>query len=258
MPEKDTQGRSIQSDERLFDIIEYIHSEGKVGVTGIAEEFDLSKSTVHGHLTALKRRGYAVKDGQKYRLGLEFLNYGKNIQSSYDIYNIAKEKVDYLAEETGERAWYMVEENGLAYYLIGAGGDHPVHLPVQMGQSAHLHTRAAGKSILAHLPEKRIEAIIDRHGIPAETENAITEKESLIAELDEIRDQGYAINNEESFSGVYAIAAPIVDDEDNVRGSLSISGPKNRLSTEQKEAELIDTILGATNEIEINLRSYSV
>lgn len=257
MTEKSTQGRSIQSDERLFDIIEYIRSEKKAGVTEIAQELNLSKSTVHGHITALKRRGYAVKDGQEYRLGLEFLNCGKNIQHSYDIYDIAKEKVDYLAEETGERVWYMVEENGLAYYLIGAGGEHPVNLPVQMGQSAYLHSRAAGKSILAHIPQDRAEEIIDRHGLPAETENTITDKEDLFTELEEVQKQGYGINDAETFDGVYAIGAVILDNHRNVEGALSISGPKNRIDVDERKKELIDMITGTTNEIQINLRSRS-
>lgn len=252
------QGRTIQSDERLFDIIECIHEEGKIGVTEVAATLDMSKSTVHGHLTALRRRGYAVKDGGKYRLGLEFLNYGKDIQNSYDIYEIAQEKVDHLAAETGERTWYMVEENGLAYYLAGAGGEHPVHLPVQMGQGAYLHSRSAGKAMLAELSRDRVEEIISRHGLLAETENTITDRDALFAELEDVRENRYGINDEESFSGVYAIGAAVHDEDGNVRGALSISGPKNRLNTEERRRELINTILGATNELEINLRSYSM
>lgn len=251
-------GRTIQSDENLFDIIEFIHEGHRVGVTEIATELDLSKSTVHGHLTALKRRGYAVKDGDKYRLGLEFLNYGKDVQSSYEIYDIAQEKVNHLADETGERAWYIVEENGLGYYLAGAGGEHPVHLPVQMGQGAPLHSRAAGKVMLAELSRDRVEEIISRHGLPAETENTITEREELFDELETVRERGYGINDAETFTGVYAIGAVVRDKEGNVQGALSVSGPKNRVNTEERKEELVDTILGATNELEINLRSRSV
>lgn len=250
-------GRTIQSDETLFDIIEYIHGEEHVGVTEIAKELELSKSTIHGHLTSLRRRGYVVRTDEGYRLGMEFLNLGKRVQTSYDLHSMAHEKVTHLAKETGERAWCMVEENGLGYYLVGAEGDHPVHPPSRIGQGVHLHPRSAGKSILAHLPESKIRAIIDRYGLPAETSNTITSEAELFRELETIREDGYAINDSESLDGLYAVGAPIIDTEDAVRGALTISGPANRLKVDEKKEEIIELLLGATNELEINLRNQN-
>ena len=248
-------GRTIQSDETLFDIIEFIHGGENVGVTEIADGLELSKSTVHGHLTSLRRRGYVVKTDDGYRLGMEFLNHGKQVQTSYDLYSMAHEKVTQLAKETGERSWCMVEENRMAYYLVGAEGDHPVHPPSRIGKSVHLHPRSAGKAILAHLPESKVRGIIERNGLPAETQNTITSAEELFQELETVREQGYAINDSESLAGLYAIGAPIIDAEDTVRGALTISGPANRMKMDKKKEEVIELLLGATNELEINLRN---
>lgn len=249
-------GRTIQSDERLFDIIECLTEADTAGVTEIAEAVGLTKGTVHGHLTALRRRGYVVKDGTEYRLGLEFLFHGKNAQLSYELYSISRKKVDQLADQTGERVACMVEENGWGYYLYRAEGQHPVQPPVQLGEGVTLHPRSAGKAILAYLPPERVEEIIDRHGLPAETDQTITNRETLSEELREIRRRGYAINDEESIPGLYAIAAPIIDNHGDVRGALTISGPANRLRSEDSHRQLIDLLLGATNELEINL-TYS-
>ncbi|MFC4248326.1 IclR family transcriptional regulator [Natribaculum luteum] len=253
MSQKDGQGRTIKSDEKLFDIVEFIRENEDVGVTEIAEGVGMAKSTAHGHLTALQRRGYVVKEGRKYRLGLEFLNHGKHVQTSYDLYSIAPKKVKQLAHETGERVWCIVEENGLGYYLTGAEGEHPVNPPVRIGEGVHLHTISAGKAILANLPRSRVEEIIERHGLPEQTQNTTTREDELFQELETSRDRGYAINDGESLSGLYAIGAPIVGENDEVRGALSISGPANRLRREEISGELVDLLLGATNELEINL-----
>ncbi|WP_265110826.1 IclR family transcriptional regulator [Halosolutus halophilus] len=256
MPGTNDKGRGIQSDEHLFDIIEFIRERDEAGVTEIASEIGLAKSTVHGHLTALRRRGYVVRTDNGYRLGLEFLNHGKHVQTSYNLYSIGQKKVQQLATETDERAWCIVEENGLGYYLSGAEGKHPVNPPARIGKGVHLHPLAAGKAILAHLSDPRVEEIIDQHGLPKITPNTITDEEALFAELERIRERGYAINNAESLSGLYAIGAPVIDEDGVVRGALSISGPKNRLQTEDKQNRFVDLLLGATNELEINIHNH--
>lgn len=253
---KQSGGRTVKSDEMMFDITEHIHEHGPVGITEISDELDVAKSTVHAHLNTLSQRGYVVNENGQYRLGLQFLRNGIHARNSYDLYPIAKEKVTQLAQETGERAWCQVEENGVTYYLCGAEGEHPVHPPVQIGEWVHLHQIAAGKAILAFLPEERRHEILDRYGLPAKTEHTITDEEELLSELETVRDRGYAFNEEESLRGLHAVGAPICDDDKTVRGALSISGPANRLTGAKFRDELPELLLGATNELEINV-TYS-
>ncbi|MFB6131080.1 MAG: IclR family transcriptional regulator [Salinigranum sp.] len=251
-----TSGRTIKSDETLLRIVEFVHERGGAGVTEIASGLDIAKSTVWAHLATLEERGYVVNDEGTYTLGLQFLRHGVHTQHSHAIYHLAKEKVTYLAQETGERAWCMVEENGLAYYLCGAEGAHPVHPPVQVGACVYLHQIAGGKAIMAYLPEERIREIIDRYGLPANTGNTITDAEELFADLERIRERGYSFNKEESLRGLHAIGAPVRDHDGNVAGSLSVSGPANRLKGRKLEDEFAELLLGVTNELEINL-TYS-
>lgn len=248
--------RTIESDEKLFDIIEYVYANDDAGVTEIATELDMAKSTVHAHLATLEQRRYVVNEDGSYRLGLQFLQHGVHAQNSYPIYQMAKEKVRFLAQETGERAWCQVEEAGLAYYLCGAEGNHPVHPPVEVGACVPLHQIAGGKAILAYLPDERIDEIISRYGLTANTDDTITDEASLFEELAEIRERGYAYNKQESLRGLHAVAAPVRDHNENVLGALSISGPANRLKGETLEKDLPELLLGVTNELEINL-TYS-
>jgi DNA-binding IclR family transcriptional regulator len=249
-------GRTVQSDDTLFDIVEFIRDRDRVGVTDIATELDIAKSTVHAHLTTLSQRGYVVNDDGEYRIGLQFLRHGIHAQTSNDLYSIAKKKVTQLAQQTGERAWCHVEENGVAYYLCGAEGEHPVRPPVQVGEWVHLHQISGGKAILAHLPEERTREIIDRYGLPAKTEHTITDEATLFETLDGIRQRGYAFNEEESLRGLHAVGAPVREADGPVRGALSVSGPANRLTGEKFREELPELLLGATNELEINI-TYS-
>jgi len=247
--------KTIKSDESLFDIVEQLGDDSPMGVTELSDELGMSKGTVHAHLSTLKERGYVVNEGGEYRLGLEHLRYGIKARNAYDSYEPMNMKVAQLAEKTGERVWAFVEENGMAYYLCGAKGEHPVQPPVQVGERVHLHQIAGGKAILSCLPEERVREIIDRHGLPAETENTIVEPAELFEELARIRERGYAFNKQESLTGLHAVAAPIKQDG-AVHASLSISGPANRLADGTLDSELPELLLGAVNELEINL-SYS-
>lgn len=253
---KNDKVRRVKSDETLFDIIETLRQHDGAGVTTIANELDMAKSNVHAHLASLQERGYVVNEEGKYRIGLEFLSHGIYARTSRDLYPSADKKVQELAQETDERAWCQVEENCMCYYLCGAEGKHPVHPPVRVGESVHLHTIAAGKAILAHLPKERVREIIERHGLPEKTENTITDETELFEELAEVRECGYAFNREESLLGLHAVGAPIVDPEGGVKGALSISGPANRLKADKLDSELPELLLGATNELEINI-TYS-
>lgn len=251
-----TGGRTIKSDERVFDIVEHIHKQGSVGVTDLADELDIAKSTAHAHLNTLSQRGYVVNENGQYRIGLQFLRHGIQARDSYGLYTIAQEKVKQLAKKTDERSWCLVEENGVAFYLCGATGAHPVHLPVKVGEWVYLHQIAAGKAILAHLPENQVRRILDRYGLSAKTEHTITDEDELFSELETIRDRGYAFNNQESLRGLHAVSAPICDDNGIAQGALSISGPANRITGEKFRSEFPKLLLGATNELEINV-AYS-
>lgn len=249
----DKNSRTVNSDEKLFNIIEYMQRNPEVGVTEIATKLEMAKSTVHTHLTTLEQRGYIVNEDGQYRIGFQFLDHGKHAQNNHPLYPIVREKVTQLAQETGERAWCQVEENGRAYYLWGAEGEHSVHPPVRIGEWVHLHQISAGKAILAFLPKEQVRQIIDWYGLPAKTPNTITDEEELFTELDTIREQGYAFNIEESLSGLHAVGAPITNKNGDVQGALSISGPANRLQGERLRDDLPHLLLGTTNELEINL-----
>jgi IclR family acetate operon transcriptional repressor len=242
----------IKSDETLFDIIELLRELDDAGVTELAEQLGVAKSTVHGHLTTLRERGFVVKRSGRYELGLRFFEYGQYVRSQLDIVQSGTAAVAQLEETTREMVWLLTHQNGKAIYVYGRGGDNDVDVNTILGTRTHMHYNSGGKAILAHLPEREVRDIIDTHGLPSRTSNTITDPERLFAELDRIRDQGYALNLSEDLDGIHAVGVPLTVDGE-VQGALSVAGPAHRMPKERCEGAVLDGLRAATDEIDLTL-----
>lgn len=244
----------VQATETSLRIIDTLQEFGTAGVTELAEELDIAPSAVHKHLSTLHQHRYVAKeDDSKYRIGLRFLAMGGHTRHQLDLYNIAKPKLKSLSEETGERTNLLVEENGHGIYLYRSLGNEELQINTYIGQETHLHYTALGKVILANFTETRVNEIIERHGLPSMTEETITDKESLMEELAKIRENGIAFDNEERIKGLRCVASPVFDDEENVIGAISVSGPKSRMDDERFKTEIPASLSQKVNLIELNL-----
>ncbi|WP_418279838.1 IclR family transcriptional regulator [Halorubrum sp. DTA98] len=250
MNESDPQ--TVQAVETTFAVIDVLQRRDGAGVTEIATELGLSKSSVHKHLATLVNQRCVVKDDGEYRLGLELFQYGSYVRDQYDVFHKAKPRVRELAEETGEMVWLIVEENGMAMYLFGDGGSLDINVDSLVGTWTHLHLNSGGKAILSELPEERVRAIVDDYGLPKRTSETITDVDDLLAELERTRERGYALNLEEDLKGIHAIGAPIVH-RNEVQGALSIAGAATRLTEQRCHDEYADRLLTAVNDLELNL-----
>jgi len=243
---------SVKSVETLFDILEHIHQADGITISEAASQLEYAKSTVHRHLSTLERRGYVVnEDG--YYVGLRFLEFGEDARNRRRGYQLIKEKVEDLADETDERVQFLVEENGEAVYLHRALGEHAVRTDPGIGKRIPLHATASGKAILAAMPSEKVSRIIEQTVFKQITAKTITDPDTLRDELAQIRKRGYAFNREENLDSLHAVGVPIKDPNDNVIGGLSISGPSYRFTGERLEEELSSLLLGAANELELNI-----
>lgn len=246
----------VKSDETLFAVLECIGSNEGVRLTDIATELEMSKSTIHSHLASLREAGFVLKEDDRYHLGLRLFDYGIQARNRWQIFDAAEPRIEELADQVGERTWCFVEHNHQIVYLCGASAENPVKTPHRVGRHTYLHHLAGGKAILAHLPESYVEEILDDQGLPAVTDQTITDREELFEELATVREQGIAYNREEAMSGLRAIGAPVRDASGGVHGAISLSGPANRFTDSRIDSELRELLLGTANEIELNLRQY--
>jgi DNA-binding IclR family transcriptional regulator len=245
-------GRPLKTLDTALGLVDAVEANEGATIPELASELDLARSTIHGYVTTLERARYLVREGDEYHLGMAFLEKGGHVRLRNPSFRTVFPVVETLAEETGERAQFIVEEHGRGTYVHSATGDNAVQTDARIGKPVNLHASSAGKAILARLPADRVDQIVDRHGLPEFTDNTITEHDALDAELAEIRDRGYAVSDEESITGLRAVGAAVVV-RDEVVGGISISGPAHRLKNDRFHERLPDLLLGATNELQLRL-----
>ncbi|MFB6202376.1 MAG: IclR family transcriptional regulator [Halorhabdus sp.] len=244
---------TVDAVRKTFRVLEGLEALNGARVTELANHLDLPKSTVHNHLQTLVEEEYVVKDDteNKYRIALRHLSFGEHARNQ-TLYKIAKSEVRDLAEETGEHANFAMHEHGYGVYVYKATGEKAVKLDSYPGKRVYLHTTGFGKAMLAHMDESDREAIYERHGLPAATQSTTTDREELEAELDEIRQRGYAFDDEERLDNMRCVAAPLTTTDDRVVGAISVSGPTGRLKGDYFREELPNRVVSVANIIEIN------
>jgi len=247
--------RSVKTADNVFELIAVLRRIDGGTVSEIVDEVELARSTVHAYLSTMAKHEYVVKKGETYEPSLKFLEIGVEAQSRNSLTKASKPVAEEIATETGEVAWVVVEEHGRAVYLLKREGENAVQSRGRVGKRTTMHDIAAGQAILAHLPEERIERIIDSFGLPERTENTITDREELYEELALIRDRGYAVNMGETIENLRAIASPIMH-QGNVCGAVGIAGPRNRITDDDLYDDYPSILLEASDTIGLEM-TYS-
>jgi DNA-binding IclR family transcriptional regulator len=245
--------KTVQAVENACAVLAALQKLGGAGVTELADELSLAKGAVHAQLATLVQQGFVAKDGTTYRLSLRYLDMAEHVKNQFEKFDVVCSEVDSLASETGEVAQFATEEHGRLVYLHKTKGDDAVETASTIGCREYLHCTALGKAILSELPRERVDEIVDCHGLPAKTERTLTTRAELHETLDETRERGYAIDDEENIEGLRCIAAPVVAD-DEVLGAFSVSGPSSRMTDDRLQSELVETISRSANVIHINYK----
>jgi IclR family acetate operon transcriptional repressor len=248
--------RGLKSVERSFDIIEYLRCGDGATLSEAADDLGMAVSTAHIHLTTLVDTGYVVKDDDTYRCSFEFLQTGGQRRDGLALYQAAKPELDELQDETGEHTNVTVQERGYSVQLYKSESPHSIDDDASLGDHFYLHLTATGKAILAEFSDERVAEVLDRRGMPALTDDTITDREVLYEELETIRERGYSINNGEHFPGVCAIGTAIFSEPDDAIGAISISGPRSRITYDRIEEELAPALLNKKNIIELKIRQF--
>jgi len=244
--------RTVRAVETSCEIIDVLRERNDAGVTEIANELAVTKGTVYTHLATLKENELVVKENNRYRLSLRFLGLGEHVRDQMQIRDVVEKEIEKLAEESGEVAQFMVKEHGRGVYLHKAEGENAVQTSSFVGDRNPLHSTALGKAILAFLPEERVDQIVDQHGLPAKTPNTITDRGELDEELEQTREEGLAFDHEEIFKGLQCVAAPVIDQQGELIGAVSVTGPTSRMQGSRLKEEIAEMVQHASNVIEVN------
>lgn len=252
-PGSENPTNSVQATRTMFEIVECLREGGELTVTEIADRTGYAKSTVHRHLETLTDLEYVTKRNEQYSVGLRFLELGQQARTQCEGYDLAREKVTEIAEQTGERAQFLVKEHAKAVYIHRAFGERAVHTDPGIGSRVPLHATSAGKAILAEMEEKELFEFVEQVDLTPVTDRTITDPDELLEELSRVREQGYSFNQQENLEGLHAVGAAVTAPDGGVIGALSVSGPSYRLTGEWFEEEIPSLLMGATNELELNI-----
>ncbi|WP_396613741.1 IclR family transcriptional regulator (plasmid) [Haloferax sp. S1W] len=250
--------RRIKSVQTASEILATIQRRSKPTFSELCDELDASKGTVHTYLATLEDEGFITKSDGQYRLGFRFVTMGETVRNETDLYRAGQLEVDKLAEQTSEYVHLTVTHRGKEVTVYESRGDNAIatdyHLRMREAPQ-YLHCTSTGKAMLANLDEARVRDIIEKQGLAERTENTITDPNRLFRELEQIREQGYAVNDEEELRGTRSIGAPIRGVDGDVCGAVSVTAPTSRLSGERFQTEIPELVMQTANIIEVNLET---
>jgi len=241
--------KTIRSVENAFRILEELRHREQTGVTELAEAVGLSKATVHHYLATLYEQDFVERSESGYRLGLRPLSYGGIAREREKVFQIGKESVDRLANETGETARLVVERRRYCITIYQSTRRRDgVH--THLGTQEHLHSTAAGKAMLSAMDDDRIARIITGRELPRHTENTITSTEELRSEIGTIRSSGIAFDDREQFDDVRCVATALVTEDDGLLGAISVNGPIGRINDRAFHEEIPQQLRNTAGVIE--------
>ncbi|GAA4400174.1 IclR family transcriptional regulator [Tsukamurella soli] len=223
-------GGGVQSVRRAFDVLEIMASaSGAIGISALAEASGLPVPTIHRLTRTLVDLGYVRQlPSRRYSLGARLIRLGDGAAQL-----VGSWSRPYLAElvtATGETA-NMAQLDGItAVYVAQVPSEHSMRTFTEVGRRVHPHCTGVGKALLAQLADDQVRRILARSGMPAQTANTMTDPEALIADLDLVRQRGFAIDEGEQEIGVRCFSVAVPDAPTPT--AISISGPATRVTAD--------------------------
>lgn len=228
--------KTIGSVIKAIEVLEELaKSEDGLGVTEISNNLNYGVSATYHLLNTLKQCNIIEQDKKtkKYRIGFALFRICGMAKRQNALASLAQPYLDKLREMVGETSNLMILDGNEIIYVAQSESNQMLKLFTQLGAKVPFYCTGGGKAILAYQPQKVKDLLLSNTNFIKYTKNTISDINQLMKELDAIKQQGYAIDNEEREEGVTCIAAPVFDCYGEAIASISISGPTYRLKEKQ-------------------------
>lgn len=247
----------VQSVDRAISVLEILARRGEAGVSEVAAEIAVHKSTAFRLLGALEGRGLVeqAEDRGKYRLGFGLIPLAGAVSDRLDVTRQGRAVCARLASELGETVNLAVLQEHWAVNVDQARGPSTVSTHNWIGRLTPLHCTSSGKVLLAYLSADHRAALLAASGMERLTPFTVTLAPDLDVQLDAVRAAGHATAVEEYEVGLNAVAAPVFDRSGEVIAALSVSGPSYRLD-EGRTADLVTPLMDGAAEISKRMGRY--
>ena len=240
--ERDGSG-GLKSVDRALNVLDVLARWSEAGVTELAAELDVHKSTAFRLLGSLEAHGLVeqTEERGKYRLGFGLVRLAGAVSTRMDLTRDVRPVVERLAKDVGETVNLAVLREHYIVNVDQALGPSSVTTHNWVGELTPLHTTASGKVLLAHEDEQEQQRLLELAGLVRYTDHTLTDPEVLEKELAGVLERGYAVTVGEYEEGLNSIAVPLRGIDSTVLGALSASGPSYRFTPERME-ELASTL----------------
>lgn len=227
---------AIHSVIRALAILDLLgHTGGELGITEISRELSLHKSTVFRLISTLVIAGYVQQNPktEKYRLGIHLAQLGMIVLNQIDLRRVARPFLHELMNVCNEAIHLGILDQDEVIYIEKIEMERPLTMGSRIGGKSPAYCTGLGKVLLAHFPEDNLKKLLSKDTLNRFTSNTITDPVSLMEHFVRVRDQGYAIDDEEHELGIRCVAVPIRDHQGYVIAALSVSGPTLRMTREK-------------------------
>ena len=223
----------IQSVDRALLLLEYIadHPESRPSLTELAAYMNMDKSSIFRLLSTLMKHGLVRQEENRktYRLGYRLFNLASSLYDQMKITRVVSPVLREIAYKTRENAHLAVRSGTWAVFIDREQGSNLISANTNIGDREELHCTAVGKSLICDFSLEELKLLFAKHSLEKYTDKTITDLPLLMDELKKVKEQGFAVDNEEYNSNVVCVAGPLYSYNGKIIAAVGISGPKDRM-----------------------------
>ena len=239
METKQNKKEKIKSIGKALDLLEFLSdNELEIGIADISKKLNMSPSTVHRIITFLNSRGYVIKNQKtaKYRLGIKLFELGCTVQSTKNLIETIKPYLLQLSKSINETSNLAILESKEVIYIAKSESSEMLTTNIKIGTRLPAHCTALGKVMLAYLSDGEFNQLYgSNEPVMSLTSRSISSLDELKKELKKVKEQGYALDKEESIIGIHCVAVPIFYQPKEAIAAISITGPASRFTIDKME-----------------------
>lgn len=235
MREMESEEKKMSAVIRTMTILETLSRRSSANLESLSAETGIPKATLLRFLNTLTETGYIHRDaGDLYHLSLKMFSVGSRSLQHVELINTAMPFTASLRDIFGEAVHMgILQDDNSAVYVIKEESKHNLRMYSRVGKTIPLYCTAIGKIFLSEMTEEELENYFSNNRLIPFTEKSIRTKEDMLKELEEVREQGYAMDNEENEANIVCIGAPVKNYTGSVVAAISVSWPIFRFSKEE-------------------------
>jgi len=219
--------------ERALAMLEAVAQEPEgLSNAEISRKLQIPKSSASYILRTLETQNYVNRDAEtgKYRVGLKILSLSRGALSGIDVREVALPIMRHLVEKTNLTCHLAILDGPDAVYIEKVEPTGFLRVDTWVGRRMKVHATSVGKALVAHIPQERLQKIISEAGMDKRTPKTITTLPRLLKELEKVRTQGYAVDDEENNMGARCVGAPVFNQQGMIEAAVGLSGTINQVN----------------------------